>query len=138
MNWLFKEEPSNYSFDAFVKDGETVWSGVKNPLAQKHLRAVKKGDRIFFYHTGDEKAVVGVAKVAGEAKPDSTAPSPCLLTAVEVGSVPGSDKSPLHAASTNAAATTGKNNPRRTSQGKRKPVIKPPKSLRCMHRLRRA
>jgi predicted RNA-binding protein with PUA-like domain len=66
MNWLFKEEPASYSFDAFVKDGKTVWSGVKNPLAQKHLHAVKRGDRIFYYHTGSEKAVVGVAKAAGD------------------------------------------------------------------------
>jgi predicted RNA-binding protein with PUA-like domain len=70
MNWLFKEEPSNYSFDALVKDGKTVWSGVKNPLAQKHLHAVRKGDRIFYYHTGNEKAVVGIAKAAGHAYPD--------------------------------------------------------------------
>ena len=62
MNWLFKEEPSHYSFDELVKDKKTVWSGVRNPLAQKHLRAVKKGDRIFYYHTGDQKSVVGMAK----------------------------------------------------------------------------
>ena len=72
MNWLFKEEPANYSFDAFVKDKKTVWSGVKNPLAQKHLRAVKEGDRIFYYHTGDEKAVVGIANALGNAYPDPT------------------------------------------------------------------
>jgi predicted RNA-binding protein with PUA-like domain len=47
-----------------------VWSGVKNPLAQKHLRSVKRGDRIFYYHTGDEKAVVGTARAAGDAYPD--------------------------------------------------------------------
>ena len=70
MNWLFKEEPTHYGFDAFVKDKKTVWSGVKNPLAQKHLRSVKKGDRIFYYHTGDEKAVVGIAKALGDAYPD--------------------------------------------------------------------
>jgi len=70
MNWLFKEEPSNYAYDALVKDGKTSWTGVKNPLAQKHLRSVKKGDRIFYYHTGDEKAVVAVAKAAGNAYPD--------------------------------------------------------------------
>src|SRR5690242_6361764 len=67
MNWLFKEEPTHDSFDALVKDKRTVWSGVKNPLAQKHLRSVKKGDRIFYYHTGDEKAVVGVAEALGDA-----------------------------------------------------------------------
>jgi predicted RNA-binding protein with PUA-like domain len=70
MNWLFKEEPSHYSFDALAKDKKTVWSGVKNPLAQKHLRGVKKGDRIFYYHTGDEKSVVGIAKALGDAYPD--------------------------------------------------------------------
>src|SRR5688572_30999250 len=70
MNWLFKEEPANYNFDALVKDKQTIWSGVKNPLAQKHLRGIQKGDRIFFYHTGDEKAVVGIAKAAGPAYVD--------------------------------------------------------------------
>jgi predicted RNA-binding protein with PUA-like domain len=70
MNWLFKEEPENYSFDAFAKDGRTVWSGVKNPVAQKHLHAVKKGDRVFYYHTGKERAVIGIAKALGDAYPD--------------------------------------------------------------------
>ena len=68
--YLFKEEPANYSYDAFAKDGRTTWSGVKNPVAQKHLRGVKKGDRIFFYHTGDEKAVVGICRAAGDAYAD--------------------------------------------------------------------
>jgi predicted RNA-binding protein with PUA-like domain len=70
MNWLFKEEPSSYSFEAFTKDGRTVWAGVKNPLAQKHLRSVKKGDRVFYYHTGNEKAVVGIARAAVDAYTD--------------------------------------------------------------------
>ena len=70
MNWLFKEEPANYSFDAFLTDGKTVWSGVKNPLAQKHLHAVKRGDRVFYYHTGGEKAIVGLAKAVGDAYGD--------------------------------------------------------------------
>ena len=70
MNWLFKEEPSNYSYDAFAKDKKTVWSGVKNPVAQRNLRSVKKGDQIFYYHTGDEKAVVGIAKASRDAYPD--------------------------------------------------------------------
>jgi len=61
MNWLFKEEPSHYSFDALVKDKRAVWSGVRNPIAQKHLHAVKRGDSIFYYHTGNEKSVVGIA-----------------------------------------------------------------------------
>ena len=70
MNWLFKEEPSHYSYDDFVNDGKTQWSGVKNPVAQKHLRSVKKGDRVFYYHTGDEKAIVGIAKAIGDAYTD--------------------------------------------------------------------
>jgi predicted RNA-binding protein with PUA-like domain len=69
-NWLFKEEPTNYSYDDLARDGRTSWTGVRNPLAQKHLRAVKKGDRIFFYHTGTEKAVVGIAKAEAAAYPD--------------------------------------------------------------------
>jgi predicted RNA-binding protein with PUA-like domain len=70
MNWLFKEEPDHYSYDALVKDGKTRWSGVRNPLAQKHLRSVKKGDRIFYYHTGAQKSVVAVARAASDAYPD--------------------------------------------------------------------
>lgn len=70
MNYLFKEEPTHYGYDALVEDGRTSWSGVRNPVAQKHLRSVKKGDRIFYYHTGGEKAVVAIAKAAGPAYPD--------------------------------------------------------------------
>jgi predicted RNA-binding protein with PUA-like domain len=70
MRWLVKEEPTHYSFDQFVADGSTVWSGVKNPLAQKNLRAMQKGDRVFYYHTGNEKAVVGTATVTSAAYPD--------------------------------------------------------------------
>ena len=70
MNWLFKEEPTHYGFDALVKDKRAVWSGVRNPLAQKHLRSVRSGDRIFYYHTGDEKSVAGIAKALGDAYPD--------------------------------------------------------------------
>jgi predicted RNA-binding protein with PUA-like domain len=70
MNWLFKEEPTHYSYDDLVRDGKTSWTGVRNPVAQKHLRAVTKGDRIFFYHTGNEKAVVGIAKAAAASYPD--------------------------------------------------------------------
>jgi len=70
MNFLFKEEPTHYGYDSLVEDGKTSWSGVRNPVAQKHLRSVKKGDRIFYYHTGKEKAVVAIAKAAGHAYPD--------------------------------------------------------------------
>ena len=75
MNWLIKEEPTHYGFDELVKDRKAVWSGVRNMLAQRHLRAIKKGDRLFYYHTGDEKAVVGVAQALGNAYPDPEDPS---------------------------------------------------------------
>jgi predicted RNA-binding protein with PUA-like domain len=70
MRWLVKEEPSNYSFDHFLADGSTVWSGVKNPLAQRNLRTMKTGDRVFYYHTGNEKAIIGTARVTKAAYPD--------------------------------------------------------------------
>lgn len=70
MKWLFKEEPTHYSFDDLIRDGRTAWTGVRNPLAQKHLRSVQKGDLIFLYHTGDVKAIVGIAKAAGPPYPD--------------------------------------------------------------------
>src|SRR5262249_8053602 len=86
MNWLIKEEPEHYSFDDLVRDGRTSWSGVRNPLAQKHLQTMRKGDRIFFYHTGAVKAVVGVAKAAGAPYPDPADPSG-KLHAVDVAPV---------------------------------------------------
>ncbi len=71
--WLFKEEPEHYSFADLERDGSAVWDGVSNALARKNLRQVKKGDRIFYYHTGKEKAVVGemVAVSDGMADPDA-------------------------------------------------------------------
>ena len=69
-NWLVKEEPEHYSYDALAREGRTVWAGVRNPLAQKHLRSIRKGDRIFYYHTGKEKAVVAIAAAASDAYPD--------------------------------------------------------------------
>lgn len=70
MPFLFKEEPENYSFDAFAKDGSTTWEGVRNPVAQRNLRSVRKGDLVFYYHTGKEKAIVGIAKASGDAYAD--------------------------------------------------------------------
>ena len=67
--WLFKEEPSSYCFADLQRDKTTTWEGVTNALAQKHLRSVKKGDRVFFYHTGDEKAVVGIMEVTADPQP---------------------------------------------------------------------
>src|SRR5687768_9149908 len=68
--WLVKEEPDHYGYDQLERDRKTVWAGVRNPLAQKHLRSIRKGDRIFYYHTGKEKAVVAIAKAASDAYPD--------------------------------------------------------------------
>ncbi len=86
MNFLFKEEPTHYGFDDLVRDKTTVWSGVRNALAQKHLKTVKKGDRIFYYHTGDEKAVVGIAKAVTDAYADPKEKSG-KLAAVDVAPV---------------------------------------------------
>lgn len=74
MPWLVKEEPSNYNIAQFQHDGRTSWSGVKNPVAQRHLRAMAPGDRVFYYHTGDEKQIVGIARVAGTPYRDPKAP----------------------------------------------------------------
>ena len=71
--WLVKQEPSSYSWSDFVADGETSWTGVRNFAARNNLRKMQKGDEVFFYHSGDEKAVVGIAKVVRIAYPDATA-----------------------------------------------------------------
>ena len=72
-HWLVKQEPEAYSWDDFVRDGRTEWTGVRNFLARKHLRAMRKGDAVLFYHSVSDKAVVGVARVTREAFPDPTA-----------------------------------------------------------------
>jgi predicted RNA-binding protein with PUA-like domain len=68
--WLFKEEPTHYSFADLERDGKTIWSGVNNNLARQHLRKVRGGDRILYYHTGKEKAIIGEMRALGEARPD--------------------------------------------------------------------
>jgi predicted RNA-binding protein with PUA-like domain len=68
--WLFKEEPDHYSLDELFRDKRTVWAGVENNLALKHLRSVKKGDHVLYYHTGKQKAVVGVMEVIKGPYPD--------------------------------------------------------------------
>jgi len=68
--WLFKEEPDHYSLEDLFRDKRTVWAGVENNLALKHLRSIKKGDRVLYYHTGKEKAIVGVMEAAKSAYPD--------------------------------------------------------------------
>ena len=65
-----KEEPDHYGYDQLERDRKTVWAGVRNPLAQKHLRGIRKGDSIFYYHTGKEKSVVAIAKAVTDAYPD--------------------------------------------------------------------
>lgn len=62
-NWLLKTEPGDYSWDDLVRDGRTVWTGVRNPAAQKNLAAMQPGDEVLVYHTGDERRAVGVARV---------------------------------------------------------------------------
>ena len=71
--WLVKSEPEAYSWTAFVKDGKTAWTGVRNFAARLHLRAMKSGDRVFFYHSGEEKSIVGLGRVVKEFYPDATA-----------------------------------------------------------------
>ena len=72
-HWLVKQEPTAYSWDDFVRDGKTAWTGVRNVQARLHLRTMKTGDRVLFYHSVAEKSVVGVAEVTREAYPDPTA-----------------------------------------------------------------
>lgn len=71
--WLVKQEPDSYSWDAFVKDGSTAWTGVRNFQARNNLRAMKKGDIVFYYHSNVGKEIVGIAKVMKEAYADATA-----------------------------------------------------------------
>jgi predicted RNA-binding protein with PUA-like domain len=70
--WLIKSEPSAYSWDQLVKDKKTSWTGVRNFQAQINLKAMKTGDRAFFYHSGEGKEIVGIAEVTRTAYPDST------------------------------------------------------------------
>lgn len=69
--WLLKTEPNEYSYDDLVDEGRAVWDGVRNAVAQKHMRAVEPGDQAFIYHTGKEKSIVGTARIESSAYPDS-------------------------------------------------------------------
>jgi predicted RNA-binding protein with PUA-like domain len=71
-HWLVKSEPSVYSFDQLIKDKSTVWSGVRNYAARLHLRGMKKGDEVFYYHSNEGTDIVGIAKVGKEAYQDPT------------------------------------------------------------------
>lgn len=77
--WLLKTEPGSYSYDDLARDRKTVWDGVRNPVALKNMREMKKGDRVLVYHTGSEKAVVGIAEVTGSPRPDPNANDPKLV-----------------------------------------------------------
>lgn len=68
--WLLKTEPSDYSYDDLEREGGAVWDGVANNLALKHMRHVRPGDRAFLYHTGKERAIVGIAEITSEPYPD--------------------------------------------------------------------
>jgi predicted RNA-binding protein with PUA-like domain len=68
--WLVKTEPETYSWDNLVKEKKGVWDGVRNFQARSNMKAMKKGDRVFIYHTGEEKSVIGIAEVVQEAYPD--------------------------------------------------------------------
>lgn len=74
--WLVKQEPSQYPFAQLVADGRTVWDGVRNYQARNNLRAMRVGDRVLYYHSGSETAVVGLAEVSREAFPDPTTDDP--------------------------------------------------------------
>jgi predicted RNA-binding protein with PUA-like domain len=74
-HWLMKSESGVYSWDDLVRDESTEWDGVRNPTARIHLKAMKTGDEIFFYHSGDERQVVGIMRVTREARPDPKDPA---------------------------------------------------------------
>ena len=77
--WLVKQEPEDYSWTDLVRDGSTSWTGVRNFQARNNLRQMKVGDTVFFYHSGKEKSVVGIAQVARAAYPDPTADDPAWI-----------------------------------------------------------
>lgn len=74
--WLLKTEPNDYSYADLVRDGRAMWDGVRNHTAQRHMRSMQPGDLAFIYHTGKEKAIVGIAEVMSLACPDPTADDP--------------------------------------------------------------
>ena len=107
--WLLKTEPDAYSYDQLEREGTTRWDGVKNPAALKNIGAMKAGDRAFVYHTGKEKAVVGIVEVVTAAYPDPESKNPKLfvvdikakrrlnrpMTLAEIKGLPAFEESPL-------------------------------------------
>ena len=83
-DFIFKTEPSEYSFADLQAKGHGVWDGVRNPVALRNMREMSKGDRVFVYHTGSEKAVVGTARAASTAYPDPKAPAGSSLAVIDL------------------------------------------------------
>ncbi len=98
--YLFKTEPGDYSWDDLVRDKRTDWTGVSNAAAQKHMRAVRNGDEVLFYHTGSDKRIVGLAKVVKGAHPDPDRPGTTAAGDTKFVLV---DIAPVRAASTDGA-----------------------------------
>ncbi len=100
--WLVKQEPEDYAWATFVEDGGTAWTGVRNFQARNHLRAMRKGDTVLFYHSGKAKEIVGLARVTRTAYPDPTAPE---------GDWSAVDLQPVQALATPVALATIKADP---------------------------
>jgi predicted RNA-binding protein with PUA-like domain len=84
--WILKTDTDTYSFDNLVRDRRTVWDGISNPLALKHLRSMAKGDPAMIYHTGDEKAIIGLATIVRASYPDPKVDDPKLVVVdIEAG-----------------------------------------------------
>lgn len=75
VHWLMKSEPGSYSWDDLVRDKSTEWDGVRNPTARQHLKATKAGDEAFFYHSGEDRQIVGIMRVARGPQPDPKDPA---------------------------------------------------------------
>lgn len=86
--WLMKTEPDTYSWDDLVRDGKTIWDGVRNYAARIHLRSMKKGDTIFLYHSNVGKAIIGICKVQKEHFPDPSSDDPQWLSVEIIPDVP--------------------------------------------------
>ncbi|HEX6617775.1 MAG TPA: EVE domain-containing protein [Gemmatimonadales bacterium] len=85
-SWILKTDADTYDFDRLVRERRTVWDGVRNALALQHIRAMRRGDRALIYHSGAEKAIVGLARIASDPYPDPTAEDP-KLAVVDVAAV---------------------------------------------------
>jgi predicted RNA-binding protein with PUA-like domain len=86
--WLFKEEPTHYSFAELKADGKTVWDGISNALALQNLRQVRRGDRVFFYHSGKEKAIVGEMRIVADPKTNADDPKDVSVEVEAVRALP--------------------------------------------------